>query len=112
MNFTYLLLIFQTSKIPSALLTLNKSFPVDECYFLWTLETSSHLPKDVNAPDPLGPNGPGPIITCHVTLLVLCRYTSIALPLEKNQDNQHESKDIQRLYCHHRQRRALCQVIR
>ncbi|KAF1983305.1 hypothetical protein K402DRAFT_396777 [Aulographum hederae CBS 113979] len=36
--------------------------------------------------------------TCHVILLVL--------------DNQHESKDIQRLHCHHRQRRALCQVIR
>ncbi|KAF1984880.1 hypothetical protein K402DRAFT_395246, partial [Aulographum hederae CBS 113979] len=50
--------------------------------------------------------------TCHVTLLVLCRYTSIAPPLEKNQDNQHESKDIQRLHCHHQQRRALCQVIR
>ncbi|KAF1990666.1 hypothetical protein K402DRAFT_389589, partial [Aulographum hederae CBS 113979] len=37
--------------------------------------------------------------TCHVTLPVLCRYTSIAPPLEKNQDNQHESKDIQRLHC-------------
>ncbi|KAF1986570.1 hypothetical protein K402DRAFT_393636, partial [Aulographum hederae CBS 113979] len=38
--------------------------------------------------------------TCHVSLLVLCRYTSIALPLERdNQDNQHESKDIQRLHC-------------
>ncbi|KAF1981439.1 hypothetical protein K402DRAFT_398524 [Aulographum hederae CBS 113979] len=37
--------------------------------------------------------------TCHVTLLVLCRYTSIAPPLEReNQDNQHESKDIQRLH--------------
>ncbi|KAF1981823.1 hypothetical protein K402DRAFT_394369 [Aulographum hederae CBS 113979] len=50
--------------------------------------------------------------TCHVTLLVLGRYTSIVPPLENNQDNQHESKDIQRLHCHHRQRRALCQVIR
>ncbi|KAF1992242.1 hypothetical protein K402DRAFT_1697 [Aulographum hederae CBS 113979] len=51
--------------------------------------------------------------TCHVTLLVLCRYTSIAPPLERdNQDNQHESKDIHRLHCHHQQPRALCQVIR
>ncbi|KAF1986862.1 hypothetical protein K402DRAFT_393490, partial [Aulographum hederae CBS 113979] len=50
---------------------------------------------------------------CHVTLHSLCRYISIAPPLnESNKDNQHESKDIQRLHCHHRQRRALCQVIR
>ncbi|KAF1984550.1 hypothetical protein K402DRAFT_395567, partial [Aulographum hederae CBS 113979] len=50
--------------------------------------------------------------TCHVTLPVLCRYTSIAPPLENNQDNQHESKDIRGSTVHHRQRRALCQVIR
>ncbi|KAF1992031.1 hypothetical protein K402DRAFT_388604, partial [Aulographum hederae CBS 113979] len=38
--------------------------------------------------------------TCHVTLLVPCRYISIDPPLERdNQDNQHESKDIQRLHC-------------
>ncbi|KAF1988611.1 hypothetical protein K402DRAFT_391831 [Aulographum hederae CBS 113979] len=35
--------------------------------------------------------------TCHVTLLVLCRYTSIT----------YRGSTV-----HHRQRRALCQVIR